>query len=290
MGNTLRELQLCELSILKKIQQICEKYHLVFYLSSGTLLGAVRHQGFIPWDDDIDIEMPYEDLLRFNQVAPAELGDGYFVENNLSASDFSHLYTKVRKNGTTALSKYERGLPGHHGVWVDIFPIIDLGGKADYILKKSCVRVCNFLVMDDRKFQITKDWLREQGGALLFAAVSIARHLPIRTRRRIQQWLSKIVFRKKKNPPRKAHVWNSITYVHPAKVFDGAPKLLPFEDAQFPCPPMYEEYLTNAYGDYMKLPPEEKRNGNHGDVIIDLAHSWEQYNHLPEKDEKEAAI
>jgi lipopolysaccharide cholinephosphotransferase len=78
--------------------------------------------------------------------------------------------------------------------------------------------------------------------------------------------------------PRKAHIWTSITYVHPAKVFEGDAKFLSFEGELFPAPPDYEEYLRNAYGDYMQLPPEEKRTSNHGDMIIDLEHSWERYN------------
>ena len=72
-----------------------------------------------------------------------------------------------------------------------------------------------------------------------------------------------------------AHVWQNITYIHPAKAFDGPPRMLPFEDEQFPCPPDSEEYLRNAYGDFMQLPPEEKRNGGHGKITVDLEHGWE---------------
>lgn len=115
MGASLRDLQLCEFGILKDIKRVCEENHITYYLSSGTLLGAVRHKGFIPWDDDIDIEMPYPDYLRFVAVAQEALGPGYFLQNRDTDPAFCGLFSKVRKNNTTMLSKYEIGIAGHHG-------------------------------------------------------------------------------------------------------------------------------------------------------------------------------
>ena len=279
MSNSLRDLQLCELEILKEVKRICEEHQITYYLSSGTLLGAVRHQGFIPWDDDIDIEMPYPDYLRFIKIAQSALGKDYYLQNEDTEPSFNRLYSKVRKNNTTMLSSYEVGAPGHHGVWIDIFPIISIGGSADYRFRRLCVRICNYSMIDRSNFENDQAWIRSQTSGAMFRLVKWFTRLPDGFRHGIHVLFERLLFaghdRKTK---RKGHVWGSITYVHPARVFEGSAKILPFEDNVFPVPPDYEEYLKNAYGDYMTLPPEEKRSGGHGDVIIDLEHSWERYN------------
>ena len=230
-------------------------------------------------DDDIDIEMPYPDYKRFLSIAQAELGDGYFVQHYKSEEHFSCLFCKVRKNNTTLLSKYEIGSPGHHGVWIDIFPMISVGGEFDYKYRKTLVRICNFLTYDDQNFSSAKKWIRSQTNAFVFAVVRFVRLFPLGVRKAMRSLLEKMLFcghsRKTK---RRTHIWTNITSVQPYSVYSGEPALLQFEDALFPAPPLYDEYLKNAYGDYMTPPPENKRNGGHGEVIIDLEQSWEIYN------------
>lgn len=278
MGNTLRDLQLCELEILKEVKRVCQKHNITYYLSSGTLLGAVRHGGFIPWDDDVDIEMPYSDYKRFIAIAQEELEEEYFLQNEDTDSGYYRLFTKVRKNNTTMISSYGSGSGNHQGVWVDIFPIISIGGTLDYYYRKLCVRICNYAMFDRTYFDKDRRWIRSQTNAFMFHFTKWFIKLPISFRRKVYFFFKRMVFiRADRKTKRKGHVWAGITYIHPACVFEGEPKLLPFEDDVFPVPSGYEEYLTNAYGDYMTPPPEDKRNGGHGDVIIDLEHSWENY-------------
>ena len=84
--------------IAEDIKRICEKYHIKYFLDAGSMLGAVRHKGFIPWDDDIDIGMPKEDYNKFLEVAPAELGEKYFVDNYNTNRDNPLVFTKIRLN------------------------------------------------------------------------------------------------------------------------------------------------------------------------------------------------
>lgn len=123
MNEKLRKLQLCELEILKEFVRICNRFSLRYYLTGGTLLGAVRHQGFIPWDDDIDVAMPREDYDRFAQIAPQELDPQYFYQSPDTDPYYFLSYNKIRKNGTEIYEeRFENG-KFHKGIFIDLFPL-----------------------------------------------------------------------------------------------------------------------------------------------------------------------
>ncbi len=130
---TLREIQLCELSILKLIDTICNNNNLTYYISDGTLLGAVRHNGFIPWDDDADIMMPYRDMKKLKNIVNKHYSSDYFfdsVTNNPPIRNAWRLFGKIRKNGTIMKEPHEKDDTIHNlGIWVDVFPLIPLSKK-----------------------------------------------------------------------------------------------------------------------------------------------------------------
>lgn len=119
----LRRLQLAELEILDAFVRVCEKFGLRYYLVGGSLLGAVRHQGFIPWDDDIDVAMPREDYDRFADVAALELGPRYFYQCPETDPHYFLTYAKVRKNGTEVYEERFKNARFHKGIFIDIFPL-----------------------------------------------------------------------------------------------------------------------------------------------------------------------
>ena len=123
MDNKLRQLQLCELEILDEFVRVCEKHGLPYYLVGGTLLGAVRHQGFIPWDDDIDVAMPREGYDRFAEIAQQELGPQYFYQSPDTDPHYFLTYNKIRKNGTKVYEERFKNARIHKGVFIDIFPL-----------------------------------------------------------------------------------------------------------------------------------------------------------------------
>ncbi|MGL5958740.1 MAG: LicD family protein, partial [Phocaeicola sp.] len=126
VATNLRACQLKQLSILEEVDKICKKHQLRYWLDGGTLLGAVRHGGFIPWDDDIDIGMPLEDMKRFIEIAPNELPASLFLQTAESDPGTPALITKIRdlnslyvESHDTFSSDYQKGL------FIDLFPFID---------------------------------------------------------------------------------------------------------------------------------------------------------------------
>ncbi len=120
---TVAEAQKIMLEILQEVHRICQKHHITYWLAAGTLLGAVRHRGFIPWDDDMDIAMTWKDYERFLKIAPSELKEGFFLQTKDTDPAYPFPFAKIRKNNTLLIETGETGEePYHHGIFLDIFP------------------------------------------------------------------------------------------------------------------------------------------------------------------------
>ena len=262
---TLRKVQLKELEILLEVKRICEKYNISYFLYAGTLLGAVRHKGFIPWDDDIDIAMMREDYFRFLKVAPAEISSDFFVEAPQTTPNYVYSYCKVKANGTIFMEQCTSKLSIHQGVWIDIFPIDNIRCvNLPYLkIKKNMINIWQTGV-DFRNgiTQITKPTSR-----LFFYLMG-------------QIYKDKMIFQKEHrmcmdNRKETQYVldYNTIygytRSTFPAKMFQEK-ALYSFEGYQFTGPKDYDLMLTTIYGDYWQLPPEEKRYSEHGIIQCEI--------------------
>ncbi|WP_267128104.1 LicD family protein [Erysipelothrix piscisicarius] len=118
----MNKLQQEELNILIEFDRICKKHNIIYSLSSGTLLGAIRHQGFIPWEDDIDVNMSRSEFNRFEQVVAEELNQDFFYQSFKTEKDHYHAFSKIRSNKVELVEKSTDYLNINHGVWIDIFP------------------------------------------------------------------------------------------------------------------------------------------------------------------------
>jgi lipopolysaccharide cholinephosphotransferase len=269
------EIKQIELNILKNVAEFCDNRNIRYYLGGGTLLGAVRHKGFIPWDDDIDISMPREDYLRFVHEYNG-YNDNYMVKSIETDPDYWRTFAKVFDTRTWLKEDVIRVPKKDNAVFIDIFPIDGLPESVfrQFILFRE-QEFLNFLYHGSAwnytksfKYKDSKSRYAELKGVirtvLKFIAVTVLYPLPTtRLVRLINRNASKYPYKDSK------YVGAIVDCAHGA----ACEKMLrekfepriqfEFEGDKFWGPQGYEEYLTSLYGDYNELPPKDKRVTHH---------------------------
>lgn len=251
-------MQIIELEIFQKIHDLCQKHDITYYMSGGTLLGAVRHKGFIPWDDDIDIYMPRRDYNRFCEIALAELPAYFELQNQTLNKEFPFFFAKVIHKRTRLV---ETAWPQTIlGVYVDIFPIDGLPinplkrfwleNKFRFLHRIKRIHICanqgllyncSFIKYQLKRLvvlltpDISFGKLDENMLQYDFYASALVKNLSTDGQSR------------EKVP----------------MAYMGTPQLMAFEGRQFYGMAQAERYLTHFYGDYLQLPPEAERVSHH---------------------------
>lgn len=140
-GRDLRRVQLIQLEMMKEIDRICRKHNLKYNIAFGTLLGAVRHGGFVPWDDDADINMPYEDYLKLIEIIDEEIDhDKYYFRYQDKEEDCNITYAHLKRNGTVYTKRGRDGFKYHPGVFIDIVPLFN--GAPNYLFHAIQTKIC----------------------------------------------------------------------------------------------------------------------------------------------------
>ena len=271
---TLRRLQLVELEVLLAIDAVCKEYGITYFLAAGTALGAKRHGGFIPWDDDIDIGMLRKDYDRFLEVAPAALGDSFTVADPESDDRLAGLFVKVWKNRTKFFTDETLDAGIDQGVFVDIFPYDRVASDAS--VRKAQLRSCLKWQHLSYLYHSKAINVPHKGGvgAVEKGACCIAHALlktllsPAKIR---DKFLASALSAQKDDSSRDLACMN---YNPQQRIFAEEvlvpPKALEFEGHEFPAPADIERYLCTLYGDaWSQLPPEEQRR-NHAPKVLDL--------------------
>lgn len=255
----LEELKQIQLQILDEVVAFCDKHQIRYFLMAGTLLGAVRHQGYIPWDDDIDIGMLREDYERFLELYSKEQGDYYIYTHRLKPKCTFPFMKVCLKN--TLVKEELLGTDEEYGINIDIFPIDSISSKDGgevvreilSLLRQRHLKVANlsaYWEKRDKLFLVR---------AILKGALSFISYEKIFTK--IDLILQKEA---KYSSTYKGNIlwgYGERELVNP-NIFEKFVQVT-FEGKQYLAPEKYDDWLTAVYGDYMQLPPAEKRVSNH---------------------------
>ena len=258
----LRHLQMVILSIMKDIDALCQRNHIEYYLLGGSAIGAIRHKGFIPWDDDLDIIMNNENYNRFVDICKKELDlSKYFFQEGLK--DWSLYYSKVRLKGTIFNEGYTfTDNPDMQGIFVDIFKMDNVHSNA-FIAKWQyfCAKyyLCYQLATRGEKERIFG--MKKKMMFFFSFPLKIAS---------LRNWIKFQVEKYNGEDTEYYGFFYGRTNIKTAivkKVLFGKPLRLPFEDTCLCVPEQYHAYLTQMFGDYMTPPPLDKQVGLH---LIDV--------------------
>ncbi|MBE5792269.1 MAG: LicD family protein [Clostridiales bacterium] len=275
--NELKSLQLCELEILKEFIRICDKLKVKYYLLGGTLLGAVRHQGFIPWDDDIDVGMSREDYELFLKEGQKHLPEHYFLQTHHTDPEWPANFAKIRDSRTTFIESSVKNQQINHGVYIDVFPLDHF--TSDEVKEKSFSRKNILMVRRiSRVFTLPKENrkkpLYRRCALFLIDALSYVLYPTLQSALNARERLFKSI---KTGGLLANHcgAWGK-KEIMPAEWY-GEGTELSFEGLAVRGPIEYKKWLTQVYGDYMQLPPIEKRIAHHYNEVIDLKKSYKEY-------------
>ena len=268
--SVLRRLQLTMLEILKVFDSFCREHDLKYSLYAGSLLGAVRHKGFIPWDDDLDVCMSRDDYNRFLELWEQCPVDGYILQNKDNSKYFDQSFTKIRKDHTTFLQE-EWQVGNHHtGIFLDVFPIDRTPDSRvkRFIFKWHCMKY----QLLTREFVPPKESFIVKLGASAILACTPKKHRS-EVRRAVLKQITKYNNREDYETVA-IETMASLRKPFAANMLDEYVDL-PFEDGEFMCFAGWDEHLRCKFGDYMQLPPEEERAWKHHPILIDFEHNYE---------------
>ena len=263
----MEHLHAIQLMLAEELKRVCEQNGLQYFMLAGTMLGAVRHKGFVPWDDDMDFGMLRSDFDRLVEVFPKQTdGSRFFLQTDRTEKGFAYNYAKIRLLGTSVKESFSEDVSVTDGIYIDIFPVDRV---ADNPLKA---------ILQIRGFWLARNilWIKcgygdkQRRKTLVYRLVSaLSVAFPFSF---LVKWKYALISRYQ-NEDTKRVIVSDGTYGLKKETFDAICiselKMFPFEDTEFPGMVHYEPYLKHYYGDYMQIPPENERD-HHGRLSVDF--------------------
>lgn len=267
-----RRMQLVQLETIVDFDRVCRKHNIDYVISSGTLLGAVRHKGYIPWDDDADIMMLREDYERFKTVMSDLNPEICYFQDHTTDPEYRWGYGKLRRTGTQYIRLGQEHMKSKNGINVDIFPYDDVPASTlGQIIQDAYCYCCRKILWSEVAKKNSRGFMK-----LWWTLLSL---IPVG---RVYKWLDIYVKKSKNSSPNKVRILcftaiGKLYYKHPLKDRYGIPKKwfteraeFEFEGKQLMGTKDYDECLKFWYDDYMTLPPEEKREQHAPVSFIDF--------------------
>jgi lipopolysaccharide cholinephosphotransferase len=265
-------LQQAQLGLALLVKDICERHGIKYFLIAGTLLGAVRHRAFIPWDDDLDIGMLRPDYERFIAVAQAEIGPGHFLQTYHTDPHMPLPYAKIRINNTLVREAGSGECKWNSGIFIDVFPFDGVPSSrimraahrtALFVLSRLLIVKCGFSPLSNESSRVKKFVYRT---CISPISTLVPRRMQVAGLDFLARFFSGAATR---------HVvaaGGSYGYVRETIFSEWISELeeLDFCDHRFSCPSGWHVYLSNLYGDYMQLPPLDRRFNRHGVIEINF--------------------
>ena len=276
----MNEVQTHLLKIFKEFVRVCEKHHLRYFVDSGTLIGAMRHKGFVPWDDDIDVMMPRDDFDKFVKLQYEYEGTPYFIQTWRTDPHYTYCFAKLRDSSTTFIENFYVNHRINHGLWIDIFVLDGVSYKVKPREKFAhrfrftwWMNYMSYLPQLTRKFH-KETFFKDLGLNIIGCLFYIMDPFHIRNRI-VERFMKK-------------HTLDKAKMV--ANYYDFKPKKqamrkelfdeyiqVPFEDMMVNAPKGYDEYLTILYGDWRTPPPKDKQIGMHFDKGMSMTQGYKEY-------------
>jgi lipopolysaccharide cholinephosphotransferase len=254
----LRKMQLIQLEMLLEVDRICKKHNIKYSIIAGTFLGAVRHKGYIPWDDDADVAMLRPEYDKFTKVCESELDNTrFFLQTHSNTPGYRWGYGKIRRIGTEFVRKGQEHMPYPTGVFIDIFPLDNVPDKL--IIRK----IHNFSCTVIRKMLWSPVGAKSDPMPLMRVIYRVLSYIPDKfvfflydilkttSNKKVTKMVRILTF---PTPDNGHYGYYRKWYV---KLTD-----IKFEGHYFPGPKEYDEYLTFKFGNYHELPPIEQRLGH----------------------------
>ena len=248
----IRLIQEKELGALNELRRICEKHDIQYFLAQGTLIGAAREQGFISWDDDIDVIIPCAELKRLIKIFPQEADRKYMITNYKIEKHFPLSWTKIRIANTKSCPVRYKDIPINWGICIDLFPVYPLSGRPMLrALEITLFKLARKMLMAEMTWYEDNRTVAER----LMEKIPVPiRHLFMN----VSTW----ILGRHRNDSEYVFITCKGGNVIKRSLLFGREQKLRFEGSLYPVPADYDGYLTALYGDYMTPPPKEEQMGH----------------------------
>lgn len=268
MDTQVRTVQMKCLEILKEIILICNQNNIQYFLVGGSALGAYRHQGFIPWDDDIDIAIPRSQYAKFLSVCKEQLNENFYLQDYSVNNQFVFPFAKVRLNNTAYVDKDLSQIHMHHGIFIDIFPLDNIPNSTILkIVQKNGLKLCNAVRMAKWDIRSVSNFKN----IILFFIKYL---VPLKLLPITYDFFMKLAI--SKHTKKIGNVVGAYSYEKESidrEIF-GEGKVMFFEGMECVVPERIEDFLYEIYGrNYMKLPPENERK-THNPLFISFSECY----------------